>query len=164
MSPTQAPNIARAATNGMVMSSSMEDLLSFISTVPGSPSPGVPGTDGLHPRFAYCLSFLVNTAFTLVKTVSTKMICAINSTYFILIVPRRRVALSAPGPSGTSGKYRGNEGPTPVKIAALASCHRLRPGITLTVICRALWPTLHWSIFPAALSCKAQTVISFLLY
>jgi hypothetical protein len=30
--------------------------------------------------------------------------------------------------------------------------------------CPAWMPAWHWSVFPAALSCKAQPVVSFLLY
>ncbi len=166
MIPTVAPNIAKAATNGMIISSpSMRTLLSIISAAPG---PAVfnrrSGTAGLPAFYAGMMS-----------TVSIENNTIINYCAYILLKfmvnvwPRRftntRFTIWLEfDPVNISGKYPGNWWRGPAETFAPAFYRRSIPGTASMAICPAWLPAWHWSTFRAALCCKAQPLISYLLY
>ena len=144
---------------------SMKNLLLFISTVPGSPPPGRrPGTVGSH---LYKLAgFLprVTRAFTLVKTHPGKAAWCLVKDCFRFIFPNRLAAGPVFDPVNISSKYRDNAWLIPEGNAGLAFYRQSAPGTASKGKCPAWMPAWRWSVFPAALSCKAQPVVSCLLY
>lgn len=166
MIPTVAPNIARDATNGITISSpSIKGLLLIISTVPGLLSPKcMPGAVGLHYRSLAMYFTCKNVLFTIVKTNPVKTICKIISSCFSYIVSTRPGVWLGFDPVNTLGKCRDNAWPVPGENAFQVSCRRSIQDIASKVRCLILRPIWHSSAFPAALSCKAPTATSFLLY
>jgi hypothetical protein len=165
MIPTVAPNIARAATNGMVISSpSMKGLLFIISTVSGLPSrKRLPGAVGL-PNYGYAwFTHNKNAVFTLVKTNPVRTICGMFLECFKYIMITRSGALLGLVPLSTSGKYRDSASPIPGGIAFRVSYRRSVQGIASKGKCLISWPIWRSLVFPVALSCKAQIVVSYLL-
>jgi len=165
MRPTVTPNIAKAATRGMVISlPSMKNLLTIISTVSGLPSRKLePGAVGLRRCYLLIVSTILFGSFTIVKATLAKVTeCFVNACL-------RSIDFSCfwvwPvfGPVNTSGKYPGSAGPIPAGSAALGFYHRSIPGTASKGICQALKPTWHWSIFPVALCCKVRPLTSCLL-
>ena len=144
---------------------SMKNLLLFISTVPGSPPPGRrPGTVGSHLYKLAWLRPLVIQAFTLVKTHPGKAVQRLVKDCFKVMFPNRLAAGPVFGHVNISGKYQGNGWPVPAGSAGLVSYRRSTPGTASKGKYTAWTPTWRWSVFPVALSCKAQPVISYLLY
>jgi len=144
---------------------SMKNLLLFISAVSGLPLPGCrPGTVGSH---LYKLAWLrprVIRTFTLVKIHSGKTVQRLVKDCFKVMLPNRLAVGPVFDPVNISGKYPGNEWPVPAGNAGLASYRLSIPGTASMAKCSASMPAWRWSVFPVALSCKAQPVISYLLY
>ena len=165
MIPTVAPNIARAATNGIVISSpSMKGLLFIISTVSGLPSRKcTPGTVGLHHCSYAWFTHNMNAVFTLVKTNPVRTICRMFFEFFKYIMITRPGVLLGLVPLSTSGKYLDSASPVPGGIAFRVSYRLSVRGIASKGKCLISWPIWRLSAFLAALSCKAQTVVSYLL-
>lgn len=165
MIPMVAPNIARAATNGIVISSpSMKGLLFIISTVSGLPSrKRTPGTVGLqHYSFAM-FTHNKNAVFTTVKTNPVRTICRMFFECFKYIMITRPGFWSGFVHVNTSGKYRDSAWQVLEGSAFPVSYRRSVQGIASRGRCLISWPIWHSSAFPVALSCKAQTVVSYLL-
>lgn len=165
MRPTVTPNIAKAATKGMVISSpSMKNLLSIISTVPGLPSAKHrPGAVGLRRCYRVIVSTILLRSFTIVKATLAKVTERFVNAYLRSLDLSCFLVWPVFGPVNISGKYRGSAGPTLAGSAALDFCHRSVPGTASKEICQVLKPTWHWSIFPVALCCKARPLTSCLL-
>jgi hypothetical protein len=143
----------------------MKNLRLIISTASGPPPPGRrPGTVGSLLYRVAGLIPLVTNPFTLVKSNPGKIICSMFKESLKFIFTTRLAAWPVSGHANTSGKYPGNEWPVPAGNAVPAFYRRLIPGTASMGRYPALTPTWHWSVFPAALSCKAQPVISCLLY
>lgn len=155
-----------ADTSPMVQPSlSMKNLQHIISTAYGSPWPDRrPGTVGSLPYQLRGIRPLVITLFTLVKTRSGKEICRIVTGGHKFIFSNRLAVGLVFDPVNISGIYQGNAWPTPAGSDARVSYLRSAPGTASMVKCPAWMPAWHWSASPAALSCKAQPEVSFLLY
>jgi len=143
---------------------SMKNLLLFISAAPGLPSlKRMPGTVGSH-RYEFAQRFNNNhLSFTPVKKEPCKTICNLFKMCFKYALPNFPALWPGFDPVNTSSKYRDNAWPIPAGNAGPASCHRSGPGIASMEKYPALMPDGHSSIFPAALSCKALSAISYLL-
>jgi len=165
MIPTVAPNIARAATNGIVISSpSMKGLLLFISAVSGWPSrKRTPGTVGLHNNSYAMFTHIRKAVFTSVKTNPVRTICRMFFECFKYIMITRLGVWLGFVPVNTSGKYRDSALPVPEGSAFRVSCRRSVQDIASRGRCLISWPIWRSLAFPVALSCKAQTVVSYLL-
>lgn len=165
MRPTVTPNIARAATKGMVISSpSMKNLLSIISTVSGLPSRKLrPGTVGLHRCYRLIASPILDRLFTIVKAIAAKVTECLDNAFPRSIDINCFVVWPVFGPVNISGKYPDSVGPTPAENADQDFYLQLRPDTTSKAIHRASMPVWHWSTFPAALCCKVQPLTSCLL-
>jgi len=153
-------------TNPMVQASlSMKNLRIIISTVPGLPSPKCkPGAVGSHLYIICRLPSRLLHPLTLVKMHRGKIVCDIINAFLRFIFSTRLAAWPVFDPVNISGKYRDNAWPTPAENACRAFCRLSIPGIASREIYPALKPVWHWSVFPAALSCKALPVTSYLLY
>jgi len=156
----------REDTNPTIYSlPSMKNLLLFISTVPGTPPPGCrPGTAGSHLYKLAGMLSPVKWAFTLVKSQPAKVACRLVKECFSFMFSNRLAVEPAYGPVNISGIYRGNAWPTPAGSGDRVFYLRSAPGTASMEICPAWMPAGHWSVSPAALSCKAQPVTSHLLY
>lgn len=144
---------------------SMKNLLLFISAVPGLPLPGRrPGTVGSHLYKLAGLCPLVIWAFTLVKTHPGKAVQRLVKGCFKAMFPNRLAVGPVFGRVNISGKYRDSAWPVPGGSAGPVSCHLSIPGTASTEKYSAWTPAWRWSVFPVALSCKAQPVVSYLLY
>jgi hypothetical protein len=165
MRPTVTPNIAKAATKGMVISSpSMKNLLSIISTVPGLPSrKQKPGAVGLRRCYRLIVSTICIRPFTIVKATLAKVTERFVNAYLRSRDLSCFLVWPVFDPVNISGKYRGSAGPVPAGSASLDSCHRSIPSKASKEICQALKPTWHWSVFPVALCCKVRPLTSCLL-
>lgn len=167
MIPVRIATARNADTNPMVQPSfSMKNLQIIISTVPGKPLPWCSsGTVGLHLYGFYrLLSCLGLYPFTIVKTRRGKIPCDTITAFIRFIVSTRFAAWPVFGRVNISGKYRDSAWPTPGGSAGQASCHLSIPGTASTEKYSAWTPAWRWSVFPVALSCKAQPVVSYLLY
>jgi len=155
-----------ADTSPMVQPSlSMKNLQHIISTVSGPPPPGRgPGAVGSRPCQPGGICPPVIASFTLVKAHPGKEICHLVTRRYKFMFPNRPVVWPVFDPVNISGKYRGNALPIPAGNDARAFCLQSAPDTASTEICPAWRPTWHWSASPAALSCKAQLEVSFLLY
>jgi len=166
MTPVRIATARNADTNPMVQPSlSMINLQLIISTVPGKPPPRCrPGTVGSH-LYMFCRlrSRLLN-SFTPVKTYRGKIICDIRSAFLRFIISTRFAAWPLFDPVNISGKCRDSAWPAPEGSAGPVSYRLSIPGTASTAKYSAWMPAWHWSVFPVALSCKAQPVISCLLY
>ncbi len=143
---------------------SMKYLLFIISAVPGMLALNCkPGTVGLLYYRSGLYTVWRNIAFTLVNSIHVRMLerlfkygCIyINN---ILIVVEREFV-----PASTSGKYLDSALQVPGGNVAPVSYRRLVRDTALKERCLASWPIGHSLAFPVALSCKAQTVVSYLL-
>jgi hypothetical protein len=166
MIPTVAPNIARDATNGIIISSpSMKGLLLIISTVPGLLSPKCrPGAVGSHYLGLAILFTCKSMLFTLVNSNTLKTISGTLNDGLKYKALTRPGVCSGSGPASTSGKCRDNAWPGPAESVFPVSCRRSVRDKALKERYPASWPAWRWSAFPVALSCKAPTEVSFLLY
>ena len=143
---------------------SMKYLLFIISAVSGLLALNCkPGTLGLPYHRSGLYTVLRNMAFTLVNSIQVRMleclfkygcICIKN----ILIVVGREFV-----PVNTSGKYPDSALRVPGGSASLVSYRRSIQDTALTARCLVSWLIGHSLAFPVALSCKAQTVVSYLL-
>jgi hypothetical protein len=166
MRPTQTPNIAKAATRGMVISSpSMKILLTIISTVAGLPSrKQKPGAVGL--RHCYRLVVFTNLfkPLTIVKSALANITeCFVNAYLRSPDVSYFWAWLEFGPVVNISGKYPGSAGPAPAGNVALDFCHRSIPGTTLTEKRPALKLIWRLSASPVALCCKVRPLTSCLL-
>ena len=166
MTPVRIATARNADTNPMVQPSfSMKNLRIIISTVPGKPLPGRSlGTVGLH-LYRFCrLHSRVLYPFTIVKTPRGKIIRAIINAFLRFIASTRFAVGPASGRVNTSGKYRDSAWPVPGGSAGPVSYRLSIPGTASRERYLAWTPAWRWSVFPVALSCKAQPVVSYLLY
>ena len=156
----------REDTNPTIYSlPSMKNLLMFISAVPGPPPPGRrPGAVGSHIYKLAAMLSPVKWVFTLVKSHPAKALCRLVEECFSFMFSNRPAVEPGYGPVNISGIYRGNGWPAPAGSVARVSCLRSAPGTASMEICPAWMPAGHWSVSPAALSCKARPVTSHLLY
>jgi len=156
----------REDTNPTIYSlPSMKNLLLFISAATGSPPPGRrPGTVGSHLYKLAGLRPLVIRAFTLVNTHPGKEVQRIVKDCFKVMFPNRLAVGPVFGRVNISSKYRDSAWPTPGGSAGPVSYHLSIPGTASTGKYSAWTPAWRGSVFPVALSCKAQPVISYLLY
>lgn len=166
MTPVRIATAMNVDTNPMVQPSlSMKNLQTIISTVPGLLPPRCkPGTVGLHFYIISRLCSRLQHSFTLVNMQRGKIICnAINA--FIKFIFTTRL-VDGPGfdPVNISGKYRDNAWLIPEGNDGPVFCRQSAPGTASKGKCLACLLTWRWSVFPAALSCKAQPVTSCLLY
>jgi len=166
MTPVRIATARNADTNPMVQPSfSMKNLRIIISTAPGKFPPRYrPETVGLHLYIACLLSSRLLHSFTVVKTQLGKITCDLIIAFLRFIFTTRPAAWPVFGHVNISGKYPGNAWPTPEGNAALAFYRRSIPGIASRGKSPAWKPVGRWLFFPAALSCKAQPVVSYLLY
>jgi hypothetical protein len=165
MTAVRIPTAMKVDTRPIVHPSlSMKYLLFIISEVPGLLALNCkPGTLGLTYHRSGLYTVLRNTAFTLVNSIHFRMleclfkyrcICIKN----ILIVVGREFA-----PASTLGKYPDSALQVPGGSVSPVSYHRSEQDTALRGRCLVSWPIGHSSAFPVALSCKAQTVVSYLL-
>lgn len=165
MRPTVTPNIAKAATKGIVMSlPSIKNLLINISTVPGLLSRKLkPGTVGFHYGYPVSLFTSIIEQFTIVKSTLAKFTQYFIIDYTALYSFSCYVVCWKIVPANISGKHPDNAGPTPEESADLDFCRLSIPNTASKEIHPTLKLTWHWSAFPAALFCKARPLISCLL-
>lgn len=156
----------RAGTNPAIYSlPSMKNLLLFISSAPGSPPPGSrPGTVGSHHCQPSGTRPAVMPVLTLVKSRPGRAACQLVKDRFSFMIPNRLAVETVFDPVNISGIYQGNVLPVPAGSGAPVSYRRSAPSTALMGKCPAWRPAWHWSASPAALSCKAQPEVSFLLY
>ena len=165
MRPTVAPNIVNAATNGMVMSLSMRNLLSIISAVPGLAfSDGGPGTAGLRILYAGKLSTIVNGIYMILNCCADILLKCLTNVRLRQLTDACFTIWLEFDLVNISGKYQGSWRPGPAETCAPVFCLPSRPGIASMERCPAWLPAWHSSASPHALYCKALPLISYLLY
>ena len=144
---------------------SMKNLLLFIFTVPGLLLPKCkPGTAGSHFYLICRLPSRLLHSFTLVKMPRCKIVCDIINAFLRYIFATRLAAWPVFDPVNISGKYRDSAWQVPAGSACPVSYRLSAPGTASTAKYLAWTQVWRWSAFPVALSCKAQPVISYLLY
>jgi len=165
MRPTVTPNIAKAATKGIVMSlPSIKNLLINISTVPGLLSRKLkPGTVGSHSGYPLFLFTNIIKLFTIVKATLVKFTRCFIIAYTALYSFNYYVVCRKIVPVNILSKHPDNAGPIPEESADLDFCRLSIPNTALKEIPPTLKLTWHWSAFPAALFCKARPLTSCLL-
>jgi hypothetical protein len=166
MTPVRIATARNADTSPMVQPSvSMKYLQLIISTVPGVPPTWCkPGTVGYHFYMICRLSSRLLHSFTLVKMPLGKTVCDTVNAFLWFIITTRPGVWPVFDPVNISGKYRDNGWPVPAGSAGLVSCRLSKPGTASRAKYTAWTPAWRWSVFPVALSCKAQPVVSYLLY
>lgn len=166
MTAVRIPTAMKVDTRPTVHPSlSMKYLLFIISAVTGLIlSICKPRTVDLPYYFPRLNFVLCSVAFTLVKRINTIMSGRLIRSGFIAINNILMTVVPGFVPAGTSGKYPGNALPGPEGSAGLVFCHLSIRDTASKERLQVLWPTWHLSAFPVALSCKAQTVVSYLLY
>jgi len=144
---------------------SMKNLQLIISTASGLLLPGCsPGTVGSHLYKLARLRLRVIRAFTLVKTHAGKAVQCLFKDCFKFMFPNPLGVGLVLDPVNISGKYPGNEWPVPAGNAGPAFYRRSALSTASKGKYPAWMPVWHWLFFPAALSCKVQPVVSYLLY
>ena len=166
MTPVRIATARNADTSPMVQPSlSIKNLQIIISTVPVLLLPRCKhGAVGYHFYITCRLPSRLLHPFTLVKMHRGKIVCDLINVFLSFIFSTRLAAWPVFDPVNTSGKYPGNDWPAPAGNAGPAFYRRSAPGTASKGKYPAWMPIGHWLFFPAALSCKAQPVVSYLLY
>ena len=143
---------------------SMKYLLFIISAVPGLLASNCkPGTLGILYHRSGLYTVLRNTAFTLVNSIQVRMLECLFKYGCICINNIPIVVGRVFVPASTLSKYPDSALQVPGGNVSPVSYRRSVQGTALRGRCPVSGPIGHSLAFPVALSCKAQTVVSYLL-
>jgi hypothetical protein len=165
MTAVRIPTAMKVDTKPIVHPSlSIKYLLFIISAVTGLLALNCkPETVGLPYQRSGVYTVLRNKAFTLVNSIQVRMLECLFKYGCIVIKNILIVVGWELVPVSTSGKYPDSALQVPGGNVSPVSYRRSVQGTALRGRCPVSWPIWHSSIFPVALSCKAQTVVSCLL-